>query len=664
MSKSRMKFLFVGQLLFLFFVGGLTSLSPLHAQQEATATPLPPDVAAQMTVDAALALTATAQVTPLPPGTCPGFGKDVNPNGFPVTGNVNRPSNAIDVSLIYAPESDLYMPYIIEQFNRDYAQGINPLTQRPLGAGERPIFITGEVGNSGEITDSIANAVLNPDNPDFKRPAIFQPSVRHWLTLVNFKSGQMIFDVRPTLDGSPGTALAPVVIAIWESRLELLKRISGKDTIGWADLLAILKDGWPAGTLPEGRTAVYFGHTDPFVSSTGLSTLIMEFYAAARFQVPGFNKGMVDQQDVDNERVKEFVRDIELLIRHYSRRTTEFKEYIAQGPGYLDFVPLEENDLLAINLGLTRFRPPERLVALYPEEGTFWHDHPMAIVNNVPWVTAEQQIAARTFIDYVIDREKLNATQSMITSCGFRPVNDTLLGSSFTAANGVDPNQPERILEAPSGETINAIQDSWNLVRKPAEIVLVIDISDSMNGVATRDNTKLELAIEAALRFVETIDDSNRLSVVVFNDNVQTLVPLDYLTPQHRQMVEDQISSLVGFGKTNLYGALRDAVDVLSDLDDRGSIRAVVLLSDGRNDVESGTTTSLLTLDDVLNELNRTSGKLNPVIIFPIAYGQDADLETLNRIADANALNVQRSEDPTRIIEILENLANYFGGRQ
>ena len=43
------------------------------------------------------------------------------------------------------------------------------------------------------------------------------------------------------------------------------------------------------------------------------------------------------------------VRNIEELIRHYSSRTTEFKEYIAQGPAYLDFVALEENDLT--NLG-------------------------------------------------------------------------------------------------------------------------------------------------------------------------------------------------------------------------------------------------------------------------------------------------------------------------
>ena len=73
------------------------------------------------------------------------------------------------------------------------------------------------------------------------------------------------------------------------------------------------------------------------------------------------------------------MRQIECLIKHYSSRTTEFKEYIAQGPNYLDFVALEENDLIYINQGKTAYKPPEKLVALYPKEGTFWHEHPFAI---------------------------------------------------------------------------------------------------------------------------------------------------------------------------------------------------------------------------------------------------------------------------------------------
>ncbi len=69
-------------------------------------------------------------------------------------------------------------------------------------------------------------------------------------------------------------------------------------------------------------------------------------------------------EHVRNEDVQEGVRRIESLVKHYSPRTTEFKEYIAQGPDYLDFVALEENDLIYINQGETQYQPPEKLIAL------------------------------------------------------------------------------------------------------------------------------------------------------------------------------------------------------------------------------------------------------------------------------------------------------------
>ncbi len=49
----------------------------------------------------------------------------------------------------------------------------------------------------------------------------------------------------------------------------------------------------------------------------------------------------------------------------------------------------KENDLIAINRGLTDYgTPPEKLVALYPKEGTFWHEHPFGIPN-ASWVSDE-----------------------------------------------------------------------------------------------------------------------------------------------------------------------------------------------------------------------------------------------------------------------------------
>ena len=101
------------------------------------------------------------------------------------------------------------------------------------------------------------------------RPTIFSPSVSHWLALVNFQTGRQIFD----LSDSPPTALAPVVMAIWESRLQAIQDKTGSDEIGWEELLAVLNSpqGWADYNVPGERTTVYYGHTDPFISSTALS---------------------------------------------------------------------------------------------------------------------------------------------------------------------------------------------------------------------------------------------------------------------------------------------------------------------------------------------------------------------------------------------------------
>src|SRR5205085_788457 len=146
---------------------------------------------------------------------------------------------------------------------------------------------------------------------------------------------------------------------------------------------------------------------------------------------------------VNDQKVQDGVHSIEGLIRHYSSRTTEFKEYIAQGPEYLDFVALEENDLIFINEGKTQYKPPEKLVALYPKEGTFWHEHPFGIVN-ADWVTQEQKDAARVFTQYVLS----DSSQQLIMSQGFRPANKNVkLAYPFTPENGVTEAGPSNVLD-------------------------------------------------------------------------------------------------------------------------------------------------------------------------------------------------------------------------
>ena len=572
------------------------------------------------------------------------FGSDAPPGG----GGVEKPDNAVEIAITYAPESELYLKEAIENFNRSYANGLNPLTGEKLRSDEKPIYVVGQSGSSGTVQQGIVNAIIAPNNANVARPTIFAPSVSHWLALVNFATGREIFD----LNDSPSTALAPVVMAIWESRLEALKASNGGQPVGWEELLEVLNtpDGWASYGIPGERTTVYYGHTDPLVSSTALSTLIAEFYASALYNSGETDLRRLTLAQVENEAVQQGVRNIEKLIKHYSSRTTEFKEYIAQGPSYLDFVALEENDLIYINQGKTEFKPPEKLVALYPKEGTFWHEHPFAIPN-ADWVTDEQRAAAKIFTDYVRGEE----VQRKILESGFRPANPAVPldspNSPFIQDLGVDPNQPATVLTVPDPEVIAAVQASWQFVKKQADVLLVIDVSGSMRG------DKIEQARTAAKAFLDKMPSQNQVGLVIFSDQVENRVPLTSFEGGGAT-IRGEVDTLVAEGDTALYQAILEAITLARPAeggpDDR--IKAIVILSDGEDTASDRYGVSL---NDVVAAIKAARGDRNPVLVIPVAYGSDADINSLNAIARASATKVQ-SGDPKDIQKVLEIIGSYF----
>jgi Ca-activated chloride channel homolog len=561
-----------------------------------------------------------------------------------VTNNgVTRPNNAIDVSIIYAPESALYLPKAIEDFNRAFASGKNPVTGQNLASGERPIFVTdltgGKGGSSGTVMQGIVNAIIAPNNANVAKPVIYSPSVSHWLALANYQSGRQLFDLA---DVQP-TALAPVVMAIWESRLDAIRAKAGTDEIGWQELLDVLRspNGWQDYGF-SGRKTVYYGHTDPFISSTALSTLIAEFYASSRSN--GFTGRRLGLEQVNEEAVQQGVRDIEQLIRHYSSRTTEFREYIAQGPEYLDFVALEENDLIYINQGKTNIQPPEKLVALYPKEGTFWHEHPFGIVNG-DWVTQEQKDAARVFTQYILSAD----VQRVIMEQGFRPANpDVELGFPFVEENGVSPAGPATVLDVPAPDVVSAIQQSWSFVKKQADIMLLIDVSGSMES-----EDKIGQAKQAAEAFINNMEPTNRIGLAIFSSDFEIRIPLNNTETVQQQIISN-IRGLRAEGGTELFDALRQTVDYMNEQTDTERIRAVVLLSDGADTGDQG-----VTLNDALRAISASRETLNPVIVVPVAYGADADINALSSIARSSNTRVQ-SGDPQNILSVLEIISSYF----
>ena len=101
---------------------------------------------------------------------------------------------------------------------------------------------------------------------------------------------------------------------------------------------------------------------------------------------------------------------------------------------------------------------------------------------------------------------------------------------------------------------------------------------------------------------------------------------------------------------TGLYATLRAAQKKSLATLDPDRINAIVLLSDGRNEYPPDTDLNGL-LDDLSAESVDTSGA-----VFTIGYGEAADTEALQKIAEASRGQYYEANDPTSIERVLTSV--------
>src|SRR5438132_13928217 len=237
--------------------------------------------------------------------------------------------------------------------------------------------------------------------------------------------------------------------------------------IGWADILALARDpnAWASHGHPEWG-AFKLGKTNPNFSTSALSATIAQYYAATGKQRD------LSLEDLDRPDVDAFARGVESSVVHYGDITLTFLNnwYRNDARGtaltYVSAVAVEEKSVLDHNTGnpdgiLDPGEQPRKprvpLVAIYPKEGTLFSDSPF-IVLDAPWVSSRQKQAARAFEAFVKQPEN----QRRVLKFGFRPGNPQVrVGAPIDRANGVDPNQPQNVLDVPDPPLLVRILDLW-----------------------------------------------------------------------------------------------------------------------------------------------------------------------------------------------------------
>ncbi|WNG44895.1 VWA domain-containing protein [Archangium minus] len=491
----------------------------------------------------------------------------------------------------------------------------------------RPIRVEGQAMGSGEAVQDIVSGKL--------RAHVYSPASSAYLPLLNSAWMTSKGKTTPVVGEGEPLLLSPIVIAMWKPMAEALGW-PGK-SIGWADLMKVAADkrGWGAYGHPEwGRFKL--GHTHPDSSNSGLLSVLAEAYAGS-----GKTRGLT-VADVEGKKTQALLTEIEGTVVHYGKSTGFFSDKMLQrGPGYLSAAVLYEN--LVIESYGKQTDAPFPLVSIYPVEGTFWSDHPYAVLD-ADWVGAEEREAAQTFMAFL----KARPAQERALALGFRPADPAVaIAAPVDAAHGADPKQPQTLLEVPGADVLEKLLAVWRETKKPTDVTFVFDKSGSMSG------RPLAEAKVGAKRFLESLSDRDEVTLVLFDNNVYPpMGPVEL--GKGRAELLGRVDNIIANGGTALYSATQAAYKIAREraLKEPGKIHAVVVMTDGKDEH------STLTLGDLEKGLNASSEE-NPVRIFTIAYGQGAESKVLERIAEA-AKGSSAKGSVEDIVQVYRDMASFF----
>ncbi len=485
------------------------------------------------------------------------------------------------------------------------------------------------------------------------------PDSSLWLEMIDRRWAQLFPGERGSLPASrvgksTHFAVSPVVIAV---------TLDAAQQLGWPHQPI----GWKAvqDRAASPSRAFKWGHPDPN-STPGIAATLSKFYAGAGI-TRGLTEEIVRLPDVIAyfQRAEGDAYVFGVGARAGAARPQEVggeNAAVGADEGLLDAFVTQEQAVIAWNSGSDQglawlsgresagqFLPTGQLAAVYPQEGTLWADHPLALLEldgrAGPAVTPNQRTTYRAFIAFLLGEE----SQTAMLEAGFRPVDPALdlmaEGSPFEEALTVNPLLPQTIMQLPPQPVLEMVLDAWRLSVPPLNILLVVDTSESMGG------GKLARMKAALQGFADQIQgEHDRVGLVEVGSGVKRFGSLQRLDAEGRERVSLLIEGLEAGGSTKLLDAVWAAHGELSDQAEIDATYAIIVLTDGRdNDSENR-----------LRSLERAMvGTGNSVSIHTVAFGRDADEGFLEELARIGGGQFYRA-DETTIEEVYRQIARYF----
>jgi Ca-activated chloride channel family protein len=192
---------------------------------------------------------------------------------------------------------------------------------------------------------------------------------------------------------------------------------------------------------------------------------------------------------------------------------------------------------------------------------------------------------------------------------------------------------------------VNTNVDPTTIVRKPLNLVVVVDHSGSMWEDSRMEKVKVGLHT-----LVDNLAEGDRIALVQFDDRVDVLAPFAE-TPNKTQL-HTLIDNLVPRGSTNIYDGLARGFDLASTAYSNERQNRVIFLSDGMATAGNTSQSAIISMAEgyVAKGIGLTT----------IGVGLSFDVNLMRGLAERGAGNFYFLEDAAAATEVFTQELDYF----
>jgi len=169
--------------------------------------------------------------------------------------------------------------------------------------------------------------------------------------------------------------------------------------------------------------------------------------------------------------------------------------------------------------------------------------------------------------------------------------------------------------------------------RLPLNVSLVLDRSGSMGGA------KMERAKQAAAAAIDQLDREDTVSVVIYDDEVEVLVPPQKVTDP--EAIKSRIYGVSVGGSTALHGGVEEGAKQIRSRMEGDRLHRIILLSDGLANVGPSSPGDLSKLGRALRK--------EDIAVTTIGLGDDYNEDLMTALAEASHANYYYVQDPEKL---------------